>query len=165
MPGGWGCRELLRKCLPSRQLVCLWSQGSAALSSLCASRPYPRGAAPWPWPCGVFMKAFLQLVEGGGHMGRSLEEKGVVFLFSLWLRHVGERFCRILLINNLFTLTPRRLDSLVSELEFRARGTDPWGSAVERTTSFGCGLWCQRFQSWKGLSWGVRTGCFTDEDT
>lgn len=122
MPGGWGCRKLLRKCPLSRQMVSLWSQGSAALSSLCASRPYPQGAAPWPWPCGVFMKAFLQLVEGGGHMGRSLEEKGVGFLFSLWLRHVGEHFCRILLIHNLFTLTPRRLPSV----RVRIQGERHW---------------------------------------
>lgn len=91
------------------------------VSSLCAScpsiPPHPHGAALWPWLCGDFMKAFLQLVEGGGHMGWSSEEIGVGFLFSLWLRHVGEQFCRILLINNFFTPTPVRLPSVTVGIE------------------------------------------------
>lgn len=56
------------------------------VSSLCAScpsvLPHPHGAALWPWLCGDFTKTFLQLVEGGGHMGWSSEEIGVGFLFS-----------------------------------------------------------------------------------
>ena len=59
---------------------CSRMASSFALSSLPApatgsslSALAPRG----------FQKAFIQLVEGAGHMGRSSEEKGVGFLFSL----------------------------------------------------------------------------------
>ncbi|CAM9871248.1 unnamed protein product [Rangifer tarandus platyrhynchus] len=48
---------------------------SFALSSFPASCP-----ATWSSPLALaprgFQKAFIQLVEGGGHMGRSSEEKG-----------------------------------------------------------------------------------------
>lgn len=94
------------------------------VSSLCVSclcvPPRPHGAALWPWLCGDFMKTFLQLVEGGGHMGWSSEEIGVGFLFSLWLRHVGEHFCRILIINNLFTYSDT---GETPQLEFKTKGT------------------------------------------
>ena len=43
-----------------------------------ATRSSPSALAPQG-----FQKAFIQLGEGGGHMGQSSEEKGVGFLFSL----------------------------------------------------------------------------------
>lgn len=117
MVSSWDCRP------------CCWSSCRQA-SSLWASCPHR--AALWPSLCGDFTKAFLQLVDGSGHMGWSSEEKGVGFLFSLWLRHVGEHFCGILSVNNLFTLTLASLPSVSLGVQGRRHLTCE-ASSVTRT--------------------------------
>lgn len=154
---GLGARTSTRKYLLSQQISWIVLSDCSALllvllrPAACPSVSPQDRAALWPWLCGGFMRAFLQLVEGGGYVGWSSEKKGAGFLFSLWLRHVGEYFCGIFLINNLFTLTPEGVPGVGVRIQSKRLLTLEISSDKDQNwQSLGCGWWAGR-----ALPWGV----------